>query len=254
MQTLMGLLNEQCMSLGDCIPNALNESMYDSNVEKSLYNDINKMKFFKELGCELEASQHKLTIFFPEGTECPDEIINFVNKIKNNTSKGLHSISGYFSPMAKQTSVNGKMFIFQGTVTFHYLLNKKNISNVKNNTALYHVCSGKNVESIRKNGLILSTAKFVKNDNIKNGKAKDYFGFMVYTYKALFAIYKKSDCKYVAKDLEIQDPYIVAFKPINTKWYDDSLMNNAYENKVTSSVYSFDDITPEQIIDISKMK
>lgn len=253
MQTLMDILNRQCPNLGECIANALNESMYNSNVEKSLSNDIRKMIFFKELGCELEAAQHKLTIFFPEGTECPDEIINFVNKIKNDTSKGLHSISGYFSPMAKQTSVNGKQFIFQGTITFHYLLNK-NSSNIKSNTVLYHVCSGKNVESIRKNGLVLNTAKFVKNDNVKNGKAKDYFGFMVYTYKALFAIYKKADCKHIAKDLEIQDPYIVAFKPGNTKWCDDSLMNNAYENKVTSSVYSFDDIKPEQIIDISKMK
>ena len=244
-------LSKQCNNLGSYITNALNESKYDSNIG-TLHNDIRKMKFFKELGCELDIQKHKATIYFPENTECPDEIIKFINNIKNATSKKIHSISGYFSPVAKQAYVNGGTFVYQGTITFHYFLDKV-CGKVNDKTTLYHVCSEKNVASIRKNGLILNSAKFVSNSNIVNGKSKDYFNFQVYTYHAIFAVYKKSDCKLVAKDLEIKNPHIVSFKAAKQIWYDDELMNNAYENKVTSSVYTLDNVKAENIIDVVKL-
>lgn len=223
----------------------LAESLYDKGPEQ-FYKDVLNLKSCKDI-----FTLKNGVLYLTQPADCPDELIKLINKIKHETSKGIHSISVRMHqkiPKIKMTDMGS----FYGTVTA-FGFSKEIDRYVEPNYTIYHVCPGKYAEQIKKEGLKARSAEFNSgNKDIVNGK--QMFSGQVFCYKALFAVRKWQECKEVARDLGIQNPCMVKFVPKNTTWYVDQIMNNAAENKVKTSCVTFDDIPASQIREIKPMK
>ena len=225
----------------------LAESLYDKGSEQ-FYKDVLELKSCKDI-----FTLKNGVLYLTQPADCPDELIELINKVKHETSKGIHSIS--VNMHQKQPKMNFRikeLGDFYGTVTA-FGFSKEIDKNVEPNYTIYHVCPGKYAEQIKKEGLKARPAEFNSgNKDIVN--KKQMFSGQVFCYKALFAVRKWQECKEIARDLGIQNPCMVKFVPKNTTWYVDLLMNNAAENKVKTSCFTFDDIPASQIREIKPMK
>lgn len=225
----------------------LAESLYDKSIDQ-FYDDVMKLKSCKDI-----FTLSKGVLYLTQPVNCPDELIKLINKVKHETSKGIHSISvNMHQKFPKQIMSNREVGEFFGTVTA-FGFSKDIDRYVEPNYTIYHVCPEKYAEQIKKEGLKARSAEFNEgNKDIIN--KKQMFSGQVFCYKALFAVRKWQECKEVARDLGIQNPCMVKFVPKNTTWYVDHLMNNAAENKVKTSCFTFDDIPASQIREIKPMK
>lgn len=225
----------------------LAESMYDKGT-KQFYEDVLKLKSCKDI-----FTLSNWVLYLTKPVDCPDELIKLINKVKHETSRGIQSISvNMHQKIPKMSFANKELGEFYGTVDAHGFGGQ--IDNyVDAKWTIYHVCPGKYAEQIKREGLKARPAEFNEgNKDLVNGK--QMFSGQVFCYKALFAVRKWQECKEVARDLGIKDPCMVKFIPGNTTWYVDQIMNMAAENKVKTSIYSFDDIPPSQIREIKPMK
>jgi hypothetical protein len=163
--------------------------------------------------------------------ELPTEVQRKVDDLIENTPEGLLQIQA--------------MLGYAGNNSLSFTLpNKRPVSTY---STLTHICSGKNVESIRQRGLVASGMSEVTNKfKPQSGKGS----FRTTTYKAIFAVYLKQQLKKVQRFFNYEDPHVVTFRAGDSVFYTDPF----FSQEASSSCFTFSDIPAENIISIEPLK
>jgi hypothetical protein len=163
--------------------------------------------------------------------QLPDEVKKRTDKLLKNPPEGLLQI---------QASTGYSL----GNALSFTMPSNSPVSTYKN---LFHICSGKNVESIQRKGLLAS--KMSEETN----KFKDQAGqgsFRITTYEAVFAVALKQQLSKVQRFFNYEDPHIVTFQAGSAIFYTDPFFNG----EASSSCLTFSDIPASDIISIEPLK